>query len=240
MTHVDDAEPALPSSVATASAGEAHENRQAVAETLAAWVNADVVARGRPGEPTIRLQAVEEMAHQVEELVAEERRRAALFALSVGLSAASIGAELGLSRWAVAKRWPDLAEQARPLRWLYTNQTDWARSLDDLLALAEPRAARLDDDQREALTQLRELVDGYRSRTSDWWLLVETPRLARAVLTAVVPRPDDQLGDHVVCDWLFAQVADYDLTSSGEKKHPRTEVSYAAVRAATEARLARR
>lgn len=214
-------------------------HRDAVATAITAWVTTATTPGGRDA-PEIRLQAVERIAGQVEELLAEERRRAALFALGMGRSIAATAAELGLSRWALTKRWPDLAEQARPLRWLFTNQDDWADAVDELLGLVEPLAEQLGEEPRRELGQLRVAVDRYRARGRDWWALQDTPRMVRAALATMAPTPDDEVGMHVLSDWLFAQLADYDLTSSGEKKHPRTEVSRAAVRAATEARLARR
>jgi hypothetical protein len=239
MSHrIDDVAPA-DSPVTFLPSDDDMPHRQAVADALAAWIDASI-SRGRPDVPATRLRAVERIARQVDDLLTAERRRAALFAMGAGQSAAAIGDELGLSRWAVAKRWPDLKDQARPLRWLSTNQTDWSQSLYDLLEFEEPAAHLLPDEQRQALARLREIVDVYRTRIWDWALLVDTPNLVRTVLAGPPPPQDTELRHHVVRDWLYAQLADYDLTSIGEKTSARTEVSRAAVHAATRERLGRR
>lgn len=209
--------------------------RQAVADALAAWVDARI-ARGGPGLPAVRLQVVESVAKQVEDMLTAERRRAALFALGAGTSAAAVNYLLGLSRWAVGKRWPDLAHQARPLRWLSANQADWCAALAELVDVERSASHRRSDDVRRALTRLRALVDAYQSTAGHWWLLLETPELARAVLDAPAP-PRADVQHHVVRDWLAAQLADYDLTRAGQKHVPRSKVSRSAVQAATEARL---
>ncbi len=206
--------------------------RAAVAEALAEWIDFRLAHAG--GDAGTGVREARRIGALVEDLVVAEQRRAVLFALGSGRSLADVGADLEVSRWAVGKRWPDLVEQALPLRWLCTNQELWSTALDNLLTQEEQQAKRLDSKQRQALTELREAVNAHHDHADNWWLLLGTPQLARIV---VGHQPPDDF-DHVLAhDWIHALVADFDRTCTGDKTKPRAEVTRAAVRAATQNRL---
>jgi hypothetical protein len=157
------------------------QHREEFQEVVARWVDATIPD---PHNPLHHLQTANSVARQVEDLAEHELRRAALFALADGASLASIGRELGLSRWAIAKRWPDLTEQAEPYRWFPRNNVEWYKWVSELLKSA-PQSA-----DRDALDQL---LEPYRRAIWNWWLLLDTPPLVRAVLSTWQPDPDDVL-----------------------------------------------
>ncbi|MBW4722450.1 hypothetical protein [Saccharothrix obliqua] len=209
-------------------------HRAAVAQALRAWVDAKTTPLGNVG-PMRMVQHVRWITMLVDDLLTVEQRRAILFALGGGQSLAQVGEELGVSRWAIGKRWPDLVEQARPLRWLSTNQSIWQPALERLLEQEEPRVDQLAEQQREAVRRLREVIDEYRRRSWDWWVLVDTPELARSVVSH--PPPPEEFEHHLAHDWVHALLADYDRTRTGEKAKPRAEVTREAIYAATKQRL---
>lgn len=153
--------------------------RRELREVLARWVDATL---SDPRNPLHHLRTADWVARQVEDLAEHELRRAALFALANGYSAASIGRTLGLSRWAVAKRWPDLVEQATRYRWFPENQVEWYKWVAELLKRAP------ESDDRKALDQT---LEPYRRAIWDWWLLLDTPPLVRAVFDTWQSHPDD-------------------------------------------------
>lgn len=126
--------------------------------------------------------------------------------------------------------WPDLVEQARPLRWLSTNQLPWREAVDVLLTHEKPRPAV----DRSAVRGLREAVDEHRAR-GDWRVLVGTPELARAVVAHTPPA--DVVDHHQAHDWVHALLGDYERTRTGAKPKPQIEVTRGAIEAATRQRL---
>ncbi|MEU4807421.1 hypothetical protein [Actinosynnema sp. NPDC023587] len=217
----------------TAIPSEADEpHRAAVAHALRAWINAKIAPVNAPSRHIVR--EARWIGKLVEDLLTVEQRRAILFALGAGQSLADVGQELGVSRWAVGKRWPDLADQARPLRWLSANHTLWQPALERLLEQEEPHADQLADEQRQALHRLREVIDEYRTRIWDWWLLIDTPELARVIVSHEPPK---EFEHHLAHDWVHALLADYDRTRVGDKTKPQAEVTRGAIHAATKQRL---
>lgn len=221
------------STPATAEAAEEDEQyRAAVADALAEWIDFRLARAGDDAGTGVR--EARRIGALVEDLVVAEQRRVVLFALGSGRSLADVGADLDVSRWAVGKRWPDLVQLALPLRWLAANQELWIAALEDLLAQEEAHANRLDDKQRQALTELRSAVDACRARPDSWWLLHDTPQQARAV---VAHQPPAEFGHALAHDWIHALLADFDRTRAGDKTKPRAEVTRAAIHAATQHRL---
>jgi desulfoferrodoxin (superoxide reductase-like protein) len=101
--------------------------------------------------------------------------------------------------------------------------------VEDLLTVDQ-----LAEEQIQAVRRLREVIDEYRRRIWDWWVLVDTPELARSV---VAHQPPEEFEHHLAHDWVHALLADYDRTRTGEKAKPRAEVTREAIYAATKQRL---
>jgi hypothetical protein len=175
------------------------EHREQIGEALARWVGATVPDAHNPLH---QLRTADAVARQVEDLAEHQMRRAALLALADGASLGTVGQELGLSRWAVGKRWPDLVEQAKPFRWFPDNQVEWFKWTSELLTRA-PRSAA-----HEALDNA---LEPYRSAIHDWWLLLDTPPLVQAVLNTWQPAAGDRV-ELAVASNLTGLLESYEAT----------------------------
>ncbi|MDT7787224.1 MAG: hypothetical protein QOF58_5643 [Pseudonocardiales bacterium] len=173
--------------------------REELRQLLARWVDSTVPD---PHNPLHHLQTADAVQRLVEDLAEHEVRKAALFCLADGQSAAEIGRELSLSRWALAKRWPDLAGLAKPYRWFPHNHVEWYKWVSELLKRAP---------ESEAAAALDRELEPYRRAIWDWWLLLKTPELVRAVFTAWRPEPGHQM-DHNISVGLTELFTSYDAT----------------------------
>ncbi len=173
--------------------------REEMRQLLARWIDSTIPD---PHKCLHHLQTAQDVRDQVADLTEHEVRKATLFCLASGMPAAEIGRELDLSRWAISKRWPDLAGQAKPYRWFPENHVELYRWTSELLKRAS---------ESEATIALERELEPYRRAIWDWWLLLKTPELVRTVFHAWTPEPGNQMDHHINTN-ITALLKSYDAT----------------------------
>lgn len=202
MTHRPHAlEPTFAGRVRPQPEDESH--RAELQRVLAAWIDGTVAD---PNNPRHQLHTADWVRRQVEDLIEHELRRAALLALASGDSLAAVGRELGLSRWAIAKRWPDLNRQAESYRWFPRHHVEWFKWTAELLRRAP---------ESEARERLEQALEPYRRAIWNWWLLLDTPPLVRAVLATWSPGVDAHPRERQIVSELTTLLESYDATRGG-------------------------
>lgn len=187
--------------------------REQVSGTIADWIQDSVPDPGASGLQY--WQAADAVARQVQHMLEEERRRAAMLMLAEGRSLAEASREMGLSRWALSKRWPDLWQQSRPWRWLCLNEIPMHRAMCELVEHADDT---LNDERSLHLAYVAEYRQGYRPDL--WWSLAHILEDIEPLLEEPSPTSPDFLAARNV---MRSLLSDWQDVSEGHKKPDRMD-----------------
>lgn len=183
-----------------------------------------------------RLVAAEYVKNEIADVLDLDQWNTAVTAVAEGTSQPKLGERLDLSRWAVAKRWPNLSQFGRKQRWWYLNALTWVDAVDDLVT-AERYAAMdtlLPEDEQRSIDLLISLCGHYRK--SGTWTQLPITREYVDKLLAHAPSED---ADHQKArDWIAALLSDWDQTHAGHKG-PELGITRDAIVAATQDRINR-